>query len=130
MKIMWRKIKMMICLGMLTVMFCGAECKASGLQDVNAERLEQAYGMDENGNIFELDGEAGIVEGVQEPEAKKNRDAEIYVVNFNTKGSDEITEYVEYGTNASGYTNGYYGADAALILTKEIIMAYGISVCD
>lgn len=37
------------------------------------------------------------------------------VVNFHTKGSGSNTSFTETGTNAKGYLNGAYGADAAFI---------------
>ena len=40
------------------------------------------------------------------------------VVNFNTTSSCELTNYTEDGTNASGYTNGCYGADGAFLGTN------------
>ena len=102
--------------------------------NVQAEEVEAVSNrvytvMDENGDIREVEPEVGTVEGVgeaQEPEAgitaySEDGQIETYaaeqVVNFNTKGN-EVTNYTENVTGASGYTNGAYGADAAYLGTS------------
>ena len=80
----------------------------------NGDRLETVTGMDEEGNLQEIDDEAGIV---KESETK-TRAADAQIVNFNTKGSS-TTDYKEVETGASGYTCGTYGADAAYLGTSS-----------
>lgn len=86
----------------------------SELKDENPQRLESVTGMDQTGEIFEMGGEAGAIEdsGI----AGRSRALPVYVVNFRTKGN-AVTNYKEYGTGNSGYTNGAYGADAAYLGT-------------
>lgn len=86
----------------------------SALEDENPQRLEEVTGMDEEGNIYEVDDSEGTVE---QPKLRTfSRAASVQVVNFRTKGN-ATTNYTEYGTGASGYTNGAYGADAAYLGT-------------
>lgn len=88
----------------------------SALEDENPERLEEVTGMDENGDIYEVDDSEGTVE---QPKIRMfSRAASVQVVNFRTKGN-ATTNYTEYGTGASGYTNGAYGADAAYLGTNN-----------
>lgn len=79
---------------------------------VQAEEFENRpyTGMDEEGVIYELEPETGVVE--EEFSAYAENDM---VVNFNTKGSAAVTEYTEAYTGSAGYTNGAYGADAAYL---------------
>lgn len=74
---------------------------------------EVLTGMDENGNIYELDTASGYVEETN----LRARSGGTMVVNFNTKGFSETTSYYEVGTNYSGYVCGAYGADAAYLGT-------------
>lgn len=86
----------------------------SALQDENPQRLEEVTGMDENGNIYEVDDSEGTV---QQPKMRLfSRAASVQVVNLRTKGN-ATTEYTEYRTGVAGYTNGAYGADAAYLGT-------------
>ena len=86
----------------------------SALEDENSQRLEEVTGMDEDGDIYEVDDSEGTVE---QPKMRTfSRAASVKVVNFRTKGN-ATTNYTEYGTGASGYTNGAYGADAAYLGT-------------
>lgn len=79
--------------------------------------VEQITGMDENGNVYYIDVEDGTVLQVYDGRARaRTAGASLQVVNLNTKG-DAVTNYTEVGTNASGYTNGAYGADAAYLGT-------------
>lgn len=103
-------------------MFIGAlsicVCVATGFMvsaDVKAEDAAERplIGMDEEGNIYEVEPEIGIVEENEDGIATFSNSNE-KVVNFNTKG-ESVTEYVEVGTGDSGYTNGAWGADAAYL---------------
>ena len=68
---------------------------------------ETITGMDQEGNIINVEDEAGIVEvDLQSNDGK--------IVNFNTKGG-VVTTYTEVDTGNSGYTCGLYGADAAYL---------------
>ena len=81
--------------------------------------------IDENGRLVEMDVEQMEEETAQEQEARKNmeglqvggvRDLKYGVVNFRTKsGASLNTNYVDAVTGESGYTNGYYAADAAFL---------------
>ena len=81
--------------------------------------------IDENGRLVEMDIEQMEEETAQEQEARKNmeglqvggvRDLKYGVVNFRTKsGASLNTNYVDAVTGESGYTNGYYAADAAFL---------------
>lgn len=81
--------------------------------------------IDENGRLVEMDVEQMEEETAQEQEARKNmeglqvggvRDLKYGVVNFRTKSSASLnTNYVDAVTGESGYTNGYYAADAAFL---------------
>lgn len=79
--------------------------------------------MDENGNVYETDGAAGVEEqfsagnsaaGTDGALNAGNRASGSKIVNFNTKGA-YTTEYKEVETGAAGYTCGAYGADAAFL---------------
>lgn len=87
----------------------------SEMKDENAQRLESVTGMDEDGNIYEVDDSEGTLEssGI----ARYLRSVSLKVVNFRTKGN-ATTNYTEVGTGVSGYTNGAYGADAAYLGTS------------
>ena len=87
----------------------------SGMKDENTQRLERVTGMDEEGNIYEVDGSGGTVDssGI----TPYLRSVPLRVVNFRTKGN-ATTNYTEVGTGTSGYTNGAYGADAAYLGTS------------
>lgn len=86
----------------------------SALEDENPQRLEEVTGMDEEGNIYEVDDSEGTV---QQPKMRLfSRAASVQVVNLRTKGN-ATTEYTEYRTGVAGYTNGAYGADAAYLGT-------------
>ena len=74
---------------------------------------EVLTGMDENGDVYELDTSSGYVDV---PMVMSLSD-DVKVVNFNTKGFSAITEYTEVGTDIGGYTCGAYGADAAYLGT-------------
>mgnify|MGYP002796133036 FL=1 len=81
--------------------------------------------IDENGRLVEMDVEQMEEETAQEQEARKNmeglqvggvRDLKYGIVNFRTKSSASLnTNYVDAVTGESGYTNGYYAADAAFL---------------
>lgn len=93
----------------------GEEQVTASLQDENSQRLEETTAMDEDGRIYEISEEEGIV--AEETPAQfamfsaRSLDQN-KVVNFNTKGS-ATTSFTYSGGN--GYTNGAYGADAAYL---------------
>ena len=125
---MIRKNKLLICalfMSMVVSFMPGMESNAAELsgedqvtailQDENSQRLEGTTAMDEDGTIYEIREEKGIVaEGTPSQNAmflaKTSRQNK--VVNFNTRGS-AVTSFT-YG-GGSGYTNGAYGADAAYL---------------
>ena len=79
------------------------------------EHIDRPYtGMDEEGNIYAVESESGLVD-----ETVTTYADEAQVVNFNTKGSASVTEYTEAYTGNAGYTNGGYGADAAYLGTEN-----------
>ena len=95
-----------------------------GLEDENPQRLDEATGMDEDGNIFEVDETGGEIS--ESGIAVHSRAASVKVVNFKTKGN-AVTEYKEYSTKADGYTNGAYGADAAFLGTDGSTVKFMLS---
>jgi len=80
----------------------------------NAEQDQIITGVDENGNIYEVELEDGRVP----QDSILSRAAAAQVVNFYTKGS-ATTSYTEYSTGKSGYTCGAYAADAAYLGTSS-----------
>ncbi|WP_329381211.1 glucosaminidase domain-containing protein [Anaerofustis sp. HA2171] len=91
---------------------------ASGLEDENQTKLDQATGVDTDGDVFNVeDDDSGKVEsnGVSTFSA---RSSSVKIVNFRTKGN-AVTNYTEVSTGVSGYTNGAYGADAAYLGTSN-----------
>lgn len=85
----------------------------SELKDENAQRSENVTGMDENGNVYEVDDSNGTIENDGNALYFRSASNE-FVVNFNTKGN-AVTNYTEVSTGNAGYTNGAYGADAAYL---------------
>lgn len=79
--------------------------------DVKAEEYgdRPVTGMDEEGNVYEVEPEVGWVEEGPSTFAENGE----MVVNFNTKGN-ATTSYTA-DTGDAGYTNGAYGADAAYL---------------
>ena len=116
------------CLGILLMGFAGVNVEAEELRDENPQRLEKVYGMDEEGNLFEIDDTAGVVEVEERATATYalRRAATAKVVNFNTKGNS-VTEYTEYATGAAGYTNGAYGADGAYLGEEDGYVIFMLS---
>ena len=125
---MIRKSKLLICmlfmclgLAVLPGMKSNAEetagetASASENQDENSQRLEEITGMEEDGEIYEVTVEDGMVEETVNARA---RTAGPLIVNFNTKSSSVNTDYTDTVTGDSGYTNGSYGADAAYLGTS------------
>ncbi len=125
---MIRKSKLLICmlfmclgLAVLPGMKSNAEetageiASASENQDENSQRLEEITGMEEDGEIYEVTVEDGMVE---ETVSARARTAGPLIVNFNTKSSSVNTDYTDTVTGDSGYTNGSYGADAAYLGTS------------
>ena len=106
------------------------ETQAEELKDVNPERLETIYGMDEEGNLFEIDGSPDVFEVEENSKLRSAEDTRAVVpkvVNFNTKGEGITTKYKEYGTNADGYTYGPFGADAAYIGEEDGYVIFMLS---
>ena len=93
----------------------GEIASASENQDENSQRLEEITGMEEDGEIYEVTVEDGMVE---ETVSARARTAGPLIVNFNTKSSSVNTDYTDTVTGDSGYTNGSYGADAAYLGTS------------
>ncbi|MBU3874742.1 S-layer homology domain-containing protein [Faecalicatena sp. AGMB00832] len=91
-------------LGLFISMYIALEVRAEEYAD------RPITSMDEEGNICEVEPEIGLVQDEISTFANTNEK----IVNFNTKGN-AVTEYVEFGTNESGYTNGAFGADAAYL---------------
>lgn len=133
-----KKLGLVIGFGVLLSGIFVIEGKAEELKDENPERLDTIYGMDEEGNIFEVDGSAGIlvvdeaenanVAGNEDLSEAENNSRAITpkVVNFNTKGS-KTTEYKECDTNAAGYTCGAYGADGAYLREEDGCVVFMLS---
>lgn len=81
--------------------------------------------IDENGRLIEMDVEQMEEETAKEQAARQQmegqsmggvRDLQYGVVNFRTKSSaSQNTNYIDALTGESGYTNGYYAADAAFL---------------
>ena len=85
----------------------------SGMKDENAQRLKTVTGMDENGNVYEVDDSNGTFENGGNAQYFRSASNEL-VVNFNTKGN-AVTNYTEAASGSAGYTNGAYGADGAYL---------------
>ncbi|WP_461810493.1 glucosaminidase domain-containing protein [Faecalimonas sp.] len=82
-----------------------------GFQGENPNALESYTEVDKNGNVTNAKEENGLV---------KNTSSSFYavtpqIVNFNTKTSGQITDYVEENTGVKGYLYGPYAADAAYL---------------
>ena len=81
-------------------------CSGYQMETRAEEHIDRPYtGMDEEGNIYAVESESGLVDETVTTYAE-----EAQVVNFNTKGSAAVTEYTEAYTGNAGYTNGGYGA--------------------
>lgn len=87
------------------------------IKDENAYRFDNYTGMDENGNVYELEYEDGVIG--ESKASVFSRTVSPKVVNFRTKGSGVTTLFTEYKTGESGYTAGQYGADAAYLGTFD-----------
>ncbi|PJN80289.1 hypothetical protein CWE04_08965 [Thomasclavelia cocleata] len=72
--------------------------------------------IDENGNIYPME-KTSIKNARQALDVQpKINSSSIAVVNFKTQSSASYnTEYTEFNTGRSGYTNGYYAADGAFL---------------
>lgn len=106
-----KKVLMMILMCIFFAM--GHNSVAMAEDELNNGLPEVITGMDENGNVYELDSSSGYVEET----VSVQRGGSTKVVNFNTK-SGSVTNYTEVGTGATGYTYGAYGADAAYLGTS------------
>lgn len=105
---MMKHKKVILCIVSLCIsMFAGMGVSVG----VQAEEYEgkPVTAVDEQGNVYEVQPEIGIVEEGVTPFSNGNE----RIVNFNTKGN-AVTEYVA-DTGVAGYTNGAYGADAAYL---------------
>lgn len=87
---------------------------AAEFQGENPESNQNITSMDLDGNVTEVSIEDGTVDSSAADSARIGGGQ---IVNFNI-GSSSVTEYVEEGTNTSGYTHGSYGADAAYLGTS------------
>jgi len=122
-----KMIVRILSLSLLAACFWGNNVNAEEWQDENILRQETVYGMDENGNIYEVEDEPGNVPESEQNQKKRSTTAK--VVNFHTKSVSQNTLYYEYDTNVQGYTNGSYGADAAYLGEengKVIFMMAGV----
>ena len=73
---------------------------------------EKLIGTDENGEVYEISSESGLVEQEEDID-RMARSSSAKIVNFNTKGA-VVTTYNEVETGVQGYTCGAYGADAKI----------------
>ena len=89
----------------------------SVIKDENIYRFDNFTGMDEAGNVYELEYDDGVIGG--SGISTFSRTTSPKVVNFRTKSSGITTQYTEYKTGESGYTYGPYGADAAYLGTYD-----------
>ena len=112
--------KKRLCLAFLC--FCFGILAGNG-NYVRAEEYseKQITGMDETGNVYEIEMENDAEEEVSFQNLAYDGEISICnlnesgrVVNFNTKGS-VVTNYYENTTQISGYTCGAYAADAAYL---------------
>lgn len=78
---------------------------------------EKLIGTDENGEVYEISSESGLVEQEEDID-RMARSSSAKIVNFNTKGA-VVTTYNEVETGVQGYTCGAYGADAAYLGTTN-----------
>ena len=115
-----KKVLMMILICIFFVI--GRNSVVFAEDELNNGLPEVITGMDENGNVYELDTGSGYVD---EPVALL-RGGSVKVVNFNTKGAT-VTNYNEVGTGATGYTCGTYGADAAYLGTSGTKVRFMLS---
>ncbi len=122
-----RAIIGLLCLGAVALCSLSMEARAEEWKDENSQRMENALGIDEDGNYFEIGDEAGIVGG-ETGDSSRTEKSTVKIVNFNTKGN-AVTNYTEYETKNQGYTNGAYGADAAYLGKEDgkvIFMLAGV----
>lgn len=93
------------------------QASESILKDENPNRLEEITGMDENGNVFDIEDNSDGKVNKKNISSYSSRSTSDKIVNFRTKGN-ATTSYTEVSTGVSGYTNGAYGADAAYLGTS------------
>lgn len=104
-----------VCLGAAILMADGASVHAAEETFVgeNQWALEHVTGMDENGNVYEINND-GETESVGRNAMTLAESGEL--VNFRTKTSSSlVTYYTDSFTGEEGYTNGYYAADGAYL---------------
>lgn len=85
----------------------------------NATGEKEVLGVDENGNVFQVEEESDGV--VDSPQMLSGAGTQIVNFRANASGTtvSDITTYEEYGTGNSGYTYGKAGADAAYLGTEN-----------
>ena len=87
------------------------------VEDIEKGEEEKLIGTNENGEVYEISAEIGLVQ--QDEESNElARSGLAKIVNFNTKGA-VVTVYNEVETGVQGYTCGAYGADAAYLGTEN-----------
>lgn len=104
-----------LCLGIAALLGGAAPAGAAeeeGFQGENPQTLEQATGIDENGNVYVIPEDQETEPIGRSPLAREEGGE---LVNFRTKDVSEITEYLDVPSGGNGYTNGHYGADGAYL---------------
>lgn len=111
-------------MGTVKVQAAGSE-ESSSFQGENSDALEYVTGVDEEGNVYEVsDTEETEIIG-RNPLTLA---AEGQLVNFRTKSSSSlVTNYTDAVTGNAGYTNGYYGADAAYLGMENGMVKFMLS---
>ena len=111
-------------MGTVRVQAAGSE-ESSSFQGENSDALEHVTGVDEEGNVYEVsDTEETEIIG-RNPLTLA---AEGQLVNFRTKSSSSlVTNYTDAVTGNAGYTNGYYGADAAYLGMENGMVKFMLS---
>ena len=118
-----------ICLGITSAsgaVWAREEEEESFFQGENREALEHVTGVDEEGNVIEAedDGEEDTVIGRNPLTLEEGGQ----LVNFRTKSSSSVvTNYTDAVTGENGYTNGYYGADAAYLGMENGMVKFMLS---
>ena len=118
-----------ICLGITSAsgaVWAREEEEESFFQGENREALEHVTGVDEEGNVIEAedDGEEDTVIGRNPLKLEEGGQ----LVNFRTKSSSSVvTNYTDAVTGENGYTNGYYGADAAYLGMENGMVKFMLS---
>ena len=111
-------------MGTVRAQAAGSE-ESSSFQGENSDALEHVTGVDEEGNVYEVsDTEEAEIIG----RSPLTLAAEGQLVNFRTKSSSSlVTYYTDAVTGNEGYTNGYYGADAAYLGMENGMVKFMLS---